>query len=140
MTSFIPTPRLILEINIGELLPGAVLHDEACVQFLDKPRRREAAAQKLLATYDLNWSGSARCGRDVECIRIPMTRPSGDRASHVSRLGSRLRESYDRSVAVPVVTIARAPAPPPAAKHGLISQEVISQEVIVEATMKMGNA
>ncbi len=61
-----------------------------------------------------------------------MTRPSGNRASHVSRLGSRLRESYDRSVAVPVVTIARAPAPipTPAAK-----QELVSPEPMVEVSM-----
>ena len=62
--------------------------------------------------------------------------------SSQSRLppGCCLRESYDRSVAVAVVTIARAPAP--AAKHGLISQEVISQEVIAEMTTakKMANA
>jgi hypothetical protein len=44
-----------------------------------------------------------------------------------------LRESYDRSVAVPVVTI--APAPPPTAKHCLISQEAISQEVIAEVSI-----
>jgi hypothetical protein len=51
-----------------------------------------------------------------------------------------LRESYDSSVAVSIVTITPAPSPAPAAKHGLISQEVISREVIVEAAMKMGNA
>jgi hypothetical protein len=87
------------------------------------------------AAYDLNWPITAPRGRDVECIRIPVTRPSGNRACHACRLGCCLRESYDRSVAVPVVTIARAPTPPPTAKHCLISQKVI-----VEATMKMGNA
>ena len=59
-----------------------------------------------------------------------MTRPSGNRASHVSRLGSRLRESYDRSVAVPVVTIAQAPIPTPTAK-----QELVPQEPMVEVSM-----
>ena len=34
---------LILEIDIGQLLPGAVSHGKAGVQFLDGPRRREAA-------------------------------------------------------------------------------------------------
>jgi hypothetical protein len=36
-------PRLILEIDIGELLPGTVAYDKTGVQFLDGPRRREAA-------------------------------------------------------------------------------------------------
>jgi hypothetical protein len=35
--------RLILEIDIGELLPGAVGCDKAGVQFFDRPGRREAA-------------------------------------------------------------------------------------------------
>jgi hypothetical protein len=108
--------RLVLKIGVAQRLPVVVAHDKAGVQFLDSPRRREAAAQKLPATYDLNLPGAARRGRDVECIRIPMTRPSGNRASHVSRLGSRLRESYHRSVAVPVVTIAAQSPPPTAAK------------------------
>ena len=37
-------PRLILEIDIGELLPVGVPHDEAgIVEIFDGPRRREAA-------------------------------------------------------------------------------------------------
>ena len=36
-------PRLILEIDIGELLPGAVRHDEGATNILDGPKRREAA-------------------------------------------------------------------------------------------------
>jgi hypothetical protein len=36
-------PRLILEIDIRERLTVSVAHDEAGVQFLDSPRRREAA-------------------------------------------------------------------------------------------------
>ena len=36
--------RLILEIDIGQFLPGVVLHDEAGVHFLDGPGRREAGA------------------------------------------------------------------------------------------------
>jgi hypothetical protein len=40
--------RLILEIDMGELLPGAVRHDECptlnvSANVLDRPRRREAA-------------------------------------------------------------------------------------------------
>jgi hypothetical protein len=35
--------RLILEIDIGELLPVVVTHDEARGLFLDGPQRREAA-------------------------------------------------------------------------------------------------
>ena len=44
-----------------------------------------------------------------------------------------MRERYNGSVAVPVVTIAAPtpiPAPSPTAKQGLISQEVISQEMM----------
>jgi hypothetical protein len=63
-----------------------------------------------------------------------MTRPSGNRASHVSRLGSRLRESYDRSVAVPVVTIAPAPAPAPIPTPAA-KQELVSPEPMVEVSM-----
>ena len=40
-------PRLILEIDIGELLPGTVAYDKTGVQFLDGPRRREAAGRHL---------------------------------------------------------------------------------------------
>jgi hypothetical protein len=38
------SPRLILEISIGELLPVLVANDKAgIVVFLDRPQRREAA-------------------------------------------------------------------------------------------------
>jgi hypothetical protein len=50
-------------------------------------------------------------------------------------LGLGLREDYNICVTtVPVVTIApQAPAPPPAAKHSLISQEaIVEAEAIVE--------
>ena len=43
--------------------PSAVRHDEAGVQFLGRPARREAAAQKLPATYDLNLPGAAPISR-----------------------------------------------------------------------------
>ena len=34
-------PRLILEIDVGELLPGGVLHDDASVvEFFNRPWRR----------------------------------------------------------------------------------------------------
>jgi hypothetical protein len=36
-------PRLILEIDIRQLLPALSITDEAGIQFLDRPRRREAA-------------------------------------------------------------------------------------------------
>jgi hypothetical protein len=36
--------RLVLEIDIGELLPAAVLHDEGRTNILDSPGRREAAS------------------------------------------------------------------------------------------------
>ena len=36
--------RLVLEINVSKLLTVAVAHDEAGVQFLDRPRRRESGA------------------------------------------------------------------------------------------------
>jgi hypothetical protein len=37
--------RLLLRIEIAELLPAAVLHDEAGAGVLDGPRRREAAGK-----------------------------------------------------------------------------------------------
>jgi hypothetical protein len=37
------SPRLFLEINIGERLAVAVTHDETGVQFFDRPGRRLAA-------------------------------------------------------------------------------------------------
>jgi hypothetical protein len=39
--------RLILEIDIGEPLPGAVRHDEGGANILDCPRRREAARESM---------------------------------------------------------------------------------------------
>ena len=36
--------RLILEIDIRQLLPGAVRHDEGRTNVLDSPGRREAAS------------------------------------------------------------------------------------------------
>jgi hypothetical protein len=41
-----PSPRLILEIDIRELLPGVVNHNKGGTNILDRPGRREAA--KLL--------------------------------------------------------------------------------------------
>jgi hypothetical protein len=83
------------------------------------------------ASHDLHRPGSSRRGGDAECILVPMTRRSGDSAGYVYRLGNSLRE-YNSSAAVPIVTI--RPTPSPAAKHGPISQEVISQERTVEVT------
>jgi hypothetical protein len=40
-------PRLILIIDIGKLLPAAVLHDKAGFQFIDGPGRREAARKQF---------------------------------------------------------------------------------------------
>ena len=41
-------PRLIHEIDIGELLPGAVLHDEAgVVEFFDRPERRGSGGRSM---------------------------------------------------------------------------------------------
>jgi hypothetical protein len=34
-------PRLFLKVDVGQLLPGAVDHDEASVEFFNRPRRRE---------------------------------------------------------------------------------------------------
>jgi hypothetical protein len=36
-------PRLFLEIDVGELLPGAVLHDERGANILECGKRREMA-------------------------------------------------------------------------------------------------
>jgi hypothetical protein len=55
--SFSSPSRLVLEIDIGELLPGAVLHDEAgVVEFFDRPRRREAAggAMRCNLRHEMN--------------------------------------------------------------------------------------
>jgi hypothetical protein len=37
------SPRLFFKIDIAKLLPAVIAHDEARFQFLDRPRRREAA-------------------------------------------------------------------------------------------------
>ena len=42
-SNFAAEPRLILKIDIRELLPVVVAHYKAGVLFLDGPRRREAA-------------------------------------------------------------------------------------------------
>jgi hypothetical protein len=42
--------RLILEIDVGQLLAGVIHHDEAGVQFLDSPRRREDACWQFSTT------------------------------------------------------------------------------------------
>jgi hypothetical protein len=60
-----------------------------------------------------------------------MARRSGNRAGYVDRLGYSLGENNSRA-AVPSVPIAPSPSPPPAAENGLISQEVIFQERMVE--------
>jgi hypothetical protein len=43
-------PRLILEIDIGELLPGTVRHDKGRTNILNRPWRREAANRHWLQT------------------------------------------------------------------------------------------
>ena len=58
-----------------------------------------------------------------------MTRRSGNRAGRVCHLRSRLWKHNSR-IAVPTATIGPVPSPSPAAKQGLISQEVISQEMM----------
>jgi hypothetical protein len=47
-------------IHAADLPAAAVAHDETCGLFLDRPGRREAACINSVATYDLNWSRSAR--------------------------------------------------------------------------------
>jgi len=123
--------------RINDHWPGDMVGSSSTVRSNPKSGHARAASA---ASYDLNWSRSTRCGRDIECIRTEVTRP-GSRARHVCRLGLCLREDYDCRVAVPVVIIGPAPAPtPPVAKYILISQEAISQKVIIEATMKMASA
>ena len=39
-------PQLVLEINIRKLLPVVVPHDEAGVQFLDRPRAAESGPEE----------------------------------------------------------------------------------------------
>jgi hypothetical protein len=39
-------PRLILKIDIGELLTGTIRHDEGRTNILGSPRRREAAGHQ----------------------------------------------------------------------------------------------
>jgi hypothetical protein len=43
--------RLILEINVSELLPAVVAHDKAGIQFLDGPGRPEAADAEAITSY-----------------------------------------------------------------------------------------
>jgi hypothetical protein len=57
-------PRLILEIDIGELLPVLVTHDKAGVQFFDKPRRREAAGQRHIIESSVRLGGNAELNGD----------------------------------------------------------------------------
>ena len=45
------TPRLVLEIDIGECLSVVVAHDKAGVQFLDSPRGREAGRRTLAGKF-----------------------------------------------------------------------------------------
>jgi len=47
-------------IHAADLPAAAVALDETCGLFLDRPGRREAACINSVATYDLNWSRSAR--------------------------------------------------------------------------------
>src|SRR6516165_5532010 len=42
-------PRLVFEVDIGELLPVVVLHDEIRFAFFNGPGRREAAGGHCLA-------------------------------------------------------------------------------------------
>jgi hypothetical protein len=41
---------LILEIDVGQLLPGDVFHDKASFQFINKPGRRKAAGGMRLSS------------------------------------------------------------------------------------------
>ncbi len=50
-------PRLFLEVDVGQLLSGAVLHDEAGFQFLDGPGRRETAFR--------HWHWASQGGHDA---------------------------------------------------------------------------
>jgi hypothetical protein len=45
------SPRLILEIDIGELLPVLIAHHEACSLFFDGPRWREAAVYQRACAF-----------------------------------------------------------------------------------------
>ena len=38
-----PPVRFALKVEIGQLLPGVIRHDESGVAFVDRPGRREAA-------------------------------------------------------------------------------------------------
>ena len=42
-------PRLVLEINIRELLSGVVLHDETVLQFIDPAHRSPGSTQSVYA-------------------------------------------------------------------------------------------
>jgi hypothetical protein len=43
--------RLVLEINVSELLPAVVAHDKAGIQFLDGPGRPEASDAEAITSY-----------------------------------------------------------------------------------------
>ncbi len=46
--------RLILEIDLGERLPGSVLHDEGFRKLVDRPGRREAARSRYFGPSSLS--------------------------------------------------------------------------------------
>jgi hypothetical protein len=50
----------LLEIDIGQLLPGAVDYDLAGVQFFDGPRRREAARGGHQVLVPMRYPGTIK--------------------------------------------------------------------------------
>ena len=63
--------RLLLEIEVGELLPGAVLHDECGADVLDGARRREAARRWHRLTMPRNGPQRVEMNSRSAVIKTP---------------------------------------------------------------------
>jgi len=58
--------RLIVEVDIGELLAAVVAHDEARVLLFDGPRRREATGGHVASVCSHSPMMRAGCSRAAE--------------------------------------------------------------------------
>jgi hypothetical protein len=56
------TPRLLLEIDVGKLLPVSILHDEASLSLFGRPRRRESALSHFAFYHHHDRIGRPRLG------------------------------------------------------------------------------
>jgi hypothetical protein len=77
-----PPARLFFEVDIGELLPTAVLHDEAgVVEFFNRPGRGEASIARAMSR-SIWWSTGARTRASATALRATRRRTSTGRRDH----------------------------------------------------------